>query len=218
MQNINKELKIAIDKQDVEEAEKIIEKYLKDDPSNINLWLRLAVTVINVPLVDYNKSLECLDKVYELNPSNLVALILEVYIHIYCLGGVDERLYNKLKSVKTEDKEILSIIKYLMSEYYRDNNVEKRLCLLKESIFLCDRYTSNYEELAQIYLKKGKKIKAKNLLEKGYQNVISTPETDALTLDFTNVKNYINEFVIRIDKSTINRDSMEQLITQLDSD
>lgn len=59
MNEFEKEIFEAVRNYDIEKVETIIEQKLKITPNDIDLLMRLAVTLINVPLVDYGKSLAC---------------------------------------------------------------------------------------------------------------------------------------------------------------
>lgn len=81
MNQIDKELNLAIKNFDIEKAEEIIEKQIKNDTKNIELWFKLAVIELTVALVNYIKSLECINKILDIDKNNVLALILECCIH-----------------------------------------------------------------------------------------------------------------------------------------
>lgn len=211
MNQIDKELNLAIKNFDIEKAEKIIEKQIKNDTKNIELWFKLAVIELTVALVDYIKSLECINKILDIDKNNVLALILECCIHYYHLGGINEDLFNKLNLIRTNDEDVLSIIKYIMSLYYEDLDINKQKELLEQSICLCNNYVTNYEELGKIYIIQGDLDKGKKLIKKAYDNIKLVYNEEEIC-DFTDVNEYINEHVKGIHLSWINKERIEELL------
>ena len=146
------QLDLAIKEFDVLKAEELIEEDLKNNQNDIELWLKLSVTELCVPIVDYTKSLDCIKRIYKIDKDNLYALIMECCIYQFHLGAINEQLYSRLNKIKNYNKEIGSIIKYIMSWYYGEGDIKSTISLLEQSIRLCDRYVSNYEKLGRIYL------------------------------------------------------------------
>ncbi len=214
MKEYNRELRSSIENFDVELAEEIIEKQLELDNNNVNLWVKLAVTVLCVPLVDYGKSLECIDKVNSLEENNIFSTLLESCIYRYHLSGIDERLLNKLDSITTNDDELLSMTKYLMSVHYQDTNVNMQMKLLEESIRLCNNHVSNYEELGKLYIRGGNLSKGQELLKKAYDNIVFVYNDESL-YDFTDVNEYLLEYVKGTHVSSANKVRLRELIGTL---
>lgn len=209
MTNI-KELDLAVKELDVLKAEELIEDDLKDDENNIELWLKLSVTELCVPIVDYVKSLDCIEHIYETDKNNIYALIMECCIYQFHLGGIDEQLYSKLNNIEDCSKEIRSIIKYMMSWYYRENDIRNAISLLEESISLCDRYVSNYEKLGRIYLNQGNISEGKKLIKKALNNIELVYDKDFIS-DFTDINEYVAEYVTGIHVSSLNKERLEKL-------
>jgi len=205
-----KELDLAIKELNVLKAEELIEEELKIDENNIELWLKLSVTELCVPLVDYVKSLDCIEHVYEIDKNNIYALIMECCVYQFHLGGIDEQLFSKLNNIEDSSKQTMSIIKYIMSWYYRDNDMKNTISLLEESISLCDRYVSNYEKLGRIYIKQKKIVDGKKLIEKALNNIELVYDKDSIS-DFTDINEYIAEYVIGIHVSSLNKERIEAL-------
>lgn len=211
MNQIDKEMDVAIKNFDVEKAEEIIERRIKNDNRNIKLWFKLAVIELTVPLVDYIKSLECVNKILDIDKNNVLAVILECCIHHYHLGGINEDLFNKLNLIRTNDNDVLSMIKYIMSLYYEDLDINKQKELLEQSICLCNDYVTNYEELGNIYIIQGDLDKGKKLIKKAYDNIKLVYNEEELC-DFTDVNEYINEHVKGIHLSWINKERIRELL------
>lgn len=211
LKELTNKLNLAVGHFDVEETEEIIEKQLEQNLENVNLWIKLALTVLCVPLVDYDKSLKCIEKVNSIEENNILSLILESCIYHYHLGGIDERLFNKLYSITSEDEEVLSMTRYLMALYYHDSNEYKRKELLEESIKLCNKHVFNYEELGKIYVNWGDINKGKEMLEKAYENIKVVYDVESL-YDFTDVNEYIYEYVKGTHASLENKLRIKELI------
>lgn len=206
----DKELELAIKELNVLKAEELIEVALKDDDNNIELWLKLAVTELCVPLVDYVKCLDCIEHLYEIDKNNIYALIVECCVYQFHLGGIDENLFSKLNNIEDDNKRTMSIIKYMMSWYYRDNDIKNIISLLEESISLCDRYVYNYEKLGKIYIKQGNIVEGKKLIKKALNNIELIYDKESIS-DFTDINEYIAENVTGIHLSSFNKERIKKL-------
>lgn len=211
MKNYDELLTHAIKNYDVETAEAILENQLSINKDDTELWLKLAVTELSVPLVDYIKSLECLDKVYALDRDNISAVLLECCVNYYHLGGIDEELFNKLKLMDIEDKGILSILKYVMSWHYKGIDIDAQQNLLEESIEFCNNNVRNYEDLGKIYISKGLIDKGKELIKQAVKNIEFIYD-DNSEYDFTDINEYFNEKLKGIHLSRENKEIMEELL------
>lgn len=127
MNEFYEEISEAINNYNIEKVETIIESQLVIEPNNIDLLLRLAVTVLTVPLVDYAKSIVCLNRIFEYDKKNVAATILECCIHYYHLAGIDENLVNKIKCIDDTDSDICSLKKLILSWYFEDKDKTKKL-------------------------------------------------------------------------------------------
>ena len=182
----------------IEELEKIeflIEDKLKQDPNNIALWLRLAILELVPPLVDHKKSIDSLNKALAIDKNNAIAMLLLAYVNYYCVAGVDEELMNTLNSIRTDDNEINSMLKYVASWFYIDKDPRLEELLLQESINFCKEHVYNYVHLAELYFKQGRNQKAKVLVEKALGNVkkIYSLNDSKEGYDFTDVHKFLNE-------------------------
>lgn len=210
MNNYNEKLTQAIKNYDVEEAEAILENQLSINKDDTDLWLKLAVTELSVPLVDYIKSLECIDKIYALDKDNIFAVLLECCINYYHLGGIDEKLFNKLKSIDIDDTEMKSILKYVMSWHYKGVDINSQQDLLEESIKIYKNNVRVYEDLGKIFINKGEINKGKDLIKKAVKNIKAVYDEN-LVYDFTDINEYFNEKLKGIHLSRENKEILEQL-------
>ncbi|MBU5442529.1 hypothetical protein [Paenibacillus sp. MSJ-34] len=120
---------------EIELAEELVEDYLKENPNSVEGWLWLALVELEIPLVDMYRSMECLEKVWELDPFHFPSLILASYIMDTMLGGVDAKLFDKLNRFPTErlTKEEQGILEMAKGWHYRFTNkaeYERIYCFL----------------------------------------------------------------------------------------
>jgi len=134
--NMEKEIFDALTVYDVEKVENIIEQQLIEYPNDINLLLRLAVTVLNVPLVDYPKSLNCLKHIFELNKNNVEATILECCINYYHLAGIDDKLVRKINDFHILDADINSIKMLILSWHFASKDRNQQIQMLRQVLNL----------------------------------------------------------------------------------
>lgn len=173
MDNLQQALRRADENMNAEEVEKILRKQLKIDSRNIEKWLQLAIVEMEVPFCDYFKSIECTRAVLNIDSKNMFAILIECYVNQFYLGGITDTLFGNLKSIKTDDKEWQSIVKYMMAHYYDNDKrkINKRKALLEESVLLCDKFVYNLKRLSKIYVLEGNKQEGKQLLKKAISNV-----------------------------------------------
>lgn len=156
----------------LEKIEILIEEKLRCEPNNVVWLLRLAVLGLKVPLVDWQKSIICLEKVLALEKDNVMAWLLLAYINYYELGGIDESLMIHLNTLHTENNEINAMLKYCASWFYeKSGDTENQMLLLKESIDLYQGYVWNYVHLAQLYFQQDRIREARNLVQIALKNV-----------------------------------------------
>jgi tetratricopeptide (TPR) repeat protein len=202
---ITKIINVSLDKDASAKIEKLLEERLIIEPCNIELWLRLALVEIQVPLVDCDKAIACLDKVFALEKDNPIALLFLAFIYHYELGGVEQDLSDRLDSINTLDEEVNSMLKYTASwlhyKYtwiYKDLKYKERAKeLLKESIAIYGGHVWNYVNLAKIYFLEKKDEEAKKLIEKALKNVIKIYVFPSNVVrekdDVTDLNEFLNE-------------------------
>ena len=197
-----------------DEAEKIMEELLANEPYNTELWLRYAVLELNSPLTDPIRSIECLNKIFQYDKYNFEAILLLCCIYHFHLGDIDDELISKLDSVKTNDKEKLSMIEYIKSWYYdrkEDNKMYEQVLL--KSIELFSGNVLNYKRLAQFYVKNGNIKRSQELIKLALKNITLVYSKDYFH-DFTDVNEYFNEFVRGIHSTSNHYESLEEELMQ----
>lgn len=197
-----------------EKAEFLLEELIAQDPTDIDLWMRLAILEIKPPIVDYFRNFAYLEHVLKLSPQNPKALLCLAYSHVHDYIGMPDDVFLRLKAIKTDSNELNSMFKYAMSWYYQDkNDFEQQEKLLNESINYYQEHVWNYVNLARCYIKKNKIIEAHQLVEKALKNVknVQDPET-GWRYDYTDVDEYINERVKGISQSFWNFESLKKMV------
>jgi tetratricopeptide (TPR) repeat protein len=147
---------------------------LKYESNDIELWISLAIAVVAVPIVDYEKSIACLEKALSIDTNNPIVLMVLAHVYEYELGGIDDMLLHQIKILHTDSDEINSMLKYVVLWSYREHkksDPEAEEKLLKESIDLCDKHVWNYEHLARLYNKQKRYLEINKLIKKALNNV-----------------------------------------------
>ncbi len=186
---------LELDKEDKEEEiEKLLEDKLKEDPKNIDLWIRLAVLELDHPFHDEERGMECVDEVLKIEKDHPIALLLKAYIQDRTFG-LDKKLTDKLSSLVTNSDEINSMLRCAASWYYKKkgdfNRAEQ---LLIESISFYKGHVWNYVRLAVLCFKKGQDLEAKELVKKALKNVQKVYTIEEWEPDPTDVNELFYEF------------------------
>src|SRR3990172_10433626 len=113
----------------------IVDYELKNSVHTSDVWIVLAITIIVVPIVDYEASIACLEKALSIENNNPIALIVLAHVYEYQLGGINDMLLHQIKNLRTNSDEINSMLKYVASWSYSDgkkddHQIEEKL--LKE--------------------------------------------------------------------------------------
>lgn len=196
MDNLLTQLKILHKAGDYLSVCNLVEEQLQHKCDDINLWIALAITIIAVPIVDYEKSIACLHRALTLDNNNPIALIVLAHVYEYELGGIDDILLHQIKTLHTNSNEINSMLKYVASWSYsqgKKNDPEIEEQLLKESIKLCNKYVWNYEHLARLYVQQNRYLEINSLIKKALSNVKKIYTNKNINeYDITNVNDFIN--------------------------
>jgi tetratricopeptide (TPR) repeat protein len=208
---------------DTNKIEKIFESYLEKHPTDIDMWLRMAVFELCSIFSYYPKSLECIKKILKLDQNNFEAILLFACINHFHIPEYDMEVLEKLSRIKTDDLEKLSMIEYVKSWSYirieEDNykeihgnldgfykspeNYKQYEQALKKSINLYPYHVFNYKDLADLYSKFNRIVGIKSsvqlsskLLKTAIKNVkIFYRESDVYERDWTSVHEYFNELI-----------------------
>ena len=175
----------------IESLEKKIEFYLKREPHDEDMWIKYALFEAGMPLKDTSKAVEILGGLINYNPNNVKAMLIMADLQSLDLGGVDNKLFEKLTQAKVENKEDTAMIALVISWFYsqKDNeyNEEK---WLKKSILLGPKLSYNFILLGKLYFEKGDEEKGKHYMKIGLNNITNQ------SIDHLNeVDKYINEFI-----------------------
>lgn len=175
----------------------IVEKELQSGTYGSDTWIRLAIAIITVPIVDYEKSIACLEKALAIEYNNPIALIVLAHVYEYQLGGIDDMLLHQIKNLDTHSDEINSMLKYVASWSYSDgkkddHEIEEQL--LKESIRLWDKHVWNYMKLVRLYQRQQRYLEINNLIYKALDNITKI-YNNIDHPDVTDIDEYINEHI-----------------------
>jgi tetratricopeptide (TPR) repeat protein len=180
-----------------DELYNLVDQELKTGLHASDVWIKLAITIIVVPIVDYEKSIACLEKALAIEHNNPIALIVLAHVYEYQLGGIDDMLLHQIKNLDAGSDEINSMLKYVASWSYSDgkkDDPEVEEQLLKESIKLWDKHVWNYMHLVRLYRRQDRYLEINNLVYQALNNI--TKIYDGTNhRDVTDIDEYINEHI-----------------------
>lgn len=205
------DLRIAILENDVEKAEEMIKMELENNPLDIQWWIKLCLTELQFPFEDYDSALSYIEEIKKIDYSNIEALILETAIKWHSFGFIEDELLKRLSDVDIIDSNIMSIIYYLQSLYYRykkDKKNEK--LLLNKSVTLCNKFVYPYKALGNIAISESYLEDSKLLFMKALNNVEKVYDEDEF-FDFTDINIYIAEFITGTYISRANYENLKEL-------
>lgn len=174
MNSLLKKINVLNKENNSNEIYRIIIEQLNSQSDDIELWLSLALVVVAPPLGDEYISLECIQRVLDIDDNNAIALLISAHIYEYELGGITDELLDRIENLKTSSNEVNAMLKYVSSwaySYHKKNNPQKEETLLIESIRLCQKYVWNYVHLAKLYLRYSRKEEVNNLIYIALKNV-----------------------------------------------
>ena len=182
-----------------EETRTILEEKLQQNSNDIETLLLLALVELLCPDTNYGKSISFLKKILSISKeTEAIAMIFLAFVKDW--EGIDENLLYRLKNLSTNNPEINSMIKYMISVAcgnYKINDAVLAEKYLKESIELYQGHARNYASLASIYKQQGKKAEADQLIQKAKSNVKVkyATEADFENYDPTNINDFLNEYI-----------------------
>lgn len=150
-----------------EQLQLMFEDYLRKNPYDTEIRIKFSFVLYRSLLNANICAIECLEKILEYEPNNILVSLIIFYIHQH-ESVVDQEVFEKISNLQTNDTEIQSMIEYAKS-WYRDNYDDYEKCLVK-SIQLCDKYLWNYVDLGQLYIKRKDLAKGYALIKKGLEN------------------------------------------------
>jgi tetratricopeptide (TPR) repeat protein len=178
---------------DLEKIEQLIESRLELEPYNCDLLLMLAILELAPPISDYYKSIDSIRKVLTIKKSDVIASLLLAYVNHYYLGGIDDESLNYIKTAVPDNAEHSSMLKYAESWYYVGLDRKMQETCLGDSIEAFDRHVWNNYYLAKLYLEQGDEAKAKLLLKKAVENVVTVYSDESNGFDILSVDEFVNE-------------------------
>lgn len=190
-----------------EETRVFFEEKLHKDSNDTEFLLILSLVELLCPDKDYEKSINYLEKILSISKeTEALAMIFLAYVKDW--EGIDENFLYRLKNLNTNNPEINSMIKYMISVAYGDykrNDIVLEERYLKESIDLYQGHAWNYVNLARIYCDQGKKNEAEQLIQKAQSNVKIKYATkaDFENYDPTNFNDFLNEYIKGTSSSNI---------------
>lgn len=174
------------------EMESILESYLQEYPNDTDMWLRLAMVEFTPPLEDYERIEKYIEAILKYDPTNIKGILVLAYVQYILRGKIYEELFVRLKTLCViEDKEWLSMIYLAMAWYYETTDEEKYEQLLLESIRYCDKHVNNFDLLGGLYLKTGRGVEGKKILQFAISNVQEV--TSGGFADVDDVEFFFNE-------------------------
>ncbi|OKP90889.1 hypothetical protein A3844_03255 [Paenibacillus helianthi] len=177
----------------------------------MDLLLRLAVTVLTVPLVDYPKSLACIHRIYEQDEKNGAATILECCVHYYHLAGIDEELVRKINNINATNTYVNSIKGLILSWHFAVTDKEKQVEMLRQAIALDPNNVESYIQLGRIFIDQGNVIEGRSLIKKALENIKLVYDKNTI-LDFSDFNEYLNQKVRGIHLSNENKKIIERML------
>jgi tetratricopeptide (TPR) repeat protein len=185
-------------------------KYLANNPFDTEIWLKFAILFLQLPK-DEDRALNCLQKILEYDPENVIAKLLFACFADY-FGGVDKPIFEMLCAIKTSNRGFLSIVELEKSWHYSYINKELYKKTLLKSINYCDTFVLNHKLLGVYYLcEENDTRRAHICFQKALNNIqhVYTFEMDYNPLD---VHEFINERLKGIHLTEPNFESLQSLL------
>ncbi|OEH91064.1 tetratricopeptide repeat protein [Bacillus solimangrovi] len=159
-------------RQKILKAEELLDRQLVLEPQNTDLWFELASVVLEVPEVDFWKSLECMRQVLSYDPKNSEALLFLAFIHYLHRGYVDSNTENLLdKCLESENDTQIKSLCYLAKTWGDKVSEDEVLYYLEKSVEYDDSFIKNLITLADVYHKQGRYREENNLLTQALKNI-----------------------------------------------
>lgn len=211
MSEFEKEISEAVRNYDIEKVETIIEQQLLAYPNNIDLLIRLAVTVLTVPLVDYPKSLACIHRIYEQDEKNVAATFLECCVHYYHLAGIDDELVRKINNIDVTSAYTNSIKRLILSWHFAVTDKEKQVEMLRQAIAFDPNNVESYIQLGSILIEQDNIKEGRSLIKKALGNIKLVYDENTI-FDFSDFNEYLNQKVRGIHLSNENKKTIERML------
>jgi len=177
----------------VETIKNLIDEYLKKNPTDTDIRLRLVMLEYAPGWEDPELLSKYLNEIFKYDPDNIYATLILACTQDIFWGKITDTVFKKLNNLSSKNPEIFSMIELAKAWYYKckddDKLYEKHLL---NSIRYYNKHVSNYTDLAYLYTEKGKKNEAKKFAQKAIDNV-QVVYTRGSATDITDVEDFINE-------------------------
>lgn len=154
----------------IEKIVDLCESYLKENPYDTDIWIKLALAVYTCPYSDDIKAMECMNAILSYDPTNPYALIILGYMESHW-SRITDATFGKLSLVKDENNEIMSMVEFVKAWYYLEhNNDELYQKTLEHSVTLYP-HVRNCINLAGLYFEQGRIEESTKLKDLGLANI-----------------------------------------------
>lgn len=204
----------ALKNDNIELLEQILLNKVKEEPDNMDNWIKLCLTELLYPFEDYVTALTYINKIKKRN-NNIKLLFLEASIKWHNYGEIDKELFKRLKDFETDNEKEKAIIYYFMSLFYMNSNLIKRKELLLKSIELCKTNVYQYKELASVLKREGKYDDAWKMINKAIDNVIKIYE-EGEGYEYLNYDLYVGEYITGTHISKGNYELIKKIKTEIE--
>lgn len=176
------------------EMERVLEEYLKAQPNDEEMLVKLALVEYTSPPGDYEKAIHVLNKVLTLNPLNTKALLIYAEIEsIY--WGIQPKTLERLQVMMTEDKQEEALMWYEQALYYRmKEDSENMVKALERSLKAYSGFVFPLTCLARYYKLIGEYEGAQRLYKEALANVKTVGDGEPF-IDILNSDRFIDQFI-----------------------
>lgn len=189
-------------------------KELEQNPNDIEVLMKLAITEFMFPFYDEIKCMDYLCRIIKIAPTHFEALAMKIYCQEHYCCSVDETDLEQLLCVGYNDSQQLAIAYYMKSWIYSplhikcNTKTEKKYLLKSTELFPYMVYP--FKRLGKIFECEGKCESAKDSFRKALSNVMNvlTKEGNCCTT----AQSFIDEYITGISLSDINYNALKSLV------
>lgn len=198
---------------DYELLEGTLLKELEQNPNDVGVLMKLALTDFKFPFYDEVKCIEYLSRIIKLSPTYFEALVMKMYCLDHCYCSVDETDLEQLFCISYNDPQKLAIAYYIKSWIYSPlhikYNAETEKKHLLKSIELFPYMVYPFKRLGKIFEHEEKLETAKDFFRKALSNVrtVLTKEDNCCITP----QSFIDEYITGISLSYVIADELKCL-------
>lgn len=183
----------------LDDIEQVFKEYLKDNPQDNNILIKFAIFLSEGPIGDYPQAIALLKNLLKIDPGEIKALLVLSEIQYFNIR-IDTETFKMLSTTKTDDLALMSMVEYMMAQYFFLNDKKKYEEHLINSVNLYPCHVKNHQKLAKIYINRGNINEGCILLKKALRNITCVwPEAYVYfpygLFKITTVDKYITEFI-----------------------